>query len=1467
MKKCPHVLFALLAAVPCQAVDLPAGSKGALFYWDGEMITGQSIWTRANQPLSLNAEMLLNADTINQAIDSDGIRVYYGYKSVFAGNYTGGYVTNSSGQAAMPLRLDNANSVGRLGMSRHKGPAIWQHGSIRLQWNADANHRAHYNGWTEGDVGSSVCFFKKADFGAGVATSTVQMTSVNDTLTATLQAGFKSDAIASAQFRWVVQDAGAFYISAPVAVPETGNETIMLRANALQTAWYVYSPTSGVDAIADVAMPGLQDIGGVGFHLQATCGENRRTTSQFYAHVAVLDYSAAYEAVFTPFVTEGEVIVDAGRRHQKIEGFGASGAFYANRLINHSQSGTLANLLFRDLGLDIFRIRNEYLHPRYESSANDIVNTIRLGEAALGRPFKLMMGSWSPPASLKSTGKTVGGGTLASDSNGFRYGDFATWWADSIDYYEAKGIGIDFVSIQNEPNWRADYVSCELEPTETNGFAGYNLAFEKVWQEFASRYGTIGMPKMLAPEPISFKRLDEYIDALLDKNHVYGYAHHLYQDRVGTHPDALLSPMRQTHAGYGYKPIFQTEFAVLDANTNSAVVRKLNIAKLMHNALTVEEVSAYFYWALYWNGEQGLVDLDSNSSYRITPEYYAFKHYSAFIHSGWRRIDVQTGGNRPDVTAFIGPDREEISVVIINTGPSRVDLDMAFNGTTVTTGRIYQSTAVLDCAEIGGYSPGSPVSIPPESITTLALAATALEVPEAPNILMVAIDDLRPELRCYGAHQMKTPHLDQLASDGYQFNRAYVQQAVCAPSRASVMTGMRPDSTQVFDLNTPFRNNIPWVSTLPQYLSQNGYHSVGIGKIYHNAQNDKLSWDEPWKRGNGLSGAIGAGRPPTENAVVDDGVYRDGAVTDTAVAKLAQLKNRQPFFYGVGYVRPHLPFCAPKKYWDLYSAGDLQLPATDLPALNAPQYAYTAWGELRGYDGIPARGPVSARQERELIHGYYACVSYIDAQVGRLMNTLEAEGLTDSTIVVVWGDHGWHLGDHGQWTKHTNFERATRIPLIIKVPWMPGAAQVDALVEALDIYPTLLDLCGLEPPVHLEGDSLAPLLQRPASAGDAQAISQYPRSGNMGYSMRTDRYRYTEWRVKDTNILAGRELYDHFLDAGEDTNVVNASSYTAAVSSLAAQLQSHLDAINPPSTGSADQSIINGEFDAGLSGWSSKQLLGAAAGFTVLPSSGRNGLGDDPLIHIDVTIPGSFLYQIYLEQVIEAQAGKLYTIRFQARSEAERVCKIIWRNKNNVGTAYLNRSLVIGTSSRLYELRNVRLANLVGSDPDASIRFQVGGSAGALWLDSIEVHANADTSFGAALNHAGLTGANALAYADADGDGIHNLFEYAFNLNPAVSDRRPLKLGTGTSGLPAGMVETSDDASRLEIEYVRRKSAREIEYVPEFTGNLTGKAWTASVDETVAEIDGDWERVRARDYVNSSSSTSRFGRVRVLFKP
>jgi len=439
-----------------------------------------------------------------------------------------------------------------------------------------------------------------------------------------------------------------------------------------------------------------------------------------------------------------------------------------------------------------------------------------------------------------------------------------------------------------------------------------------------------------------------------------------------------------------------------------------------------------------------------------------------------------------------------------------------------------------------------------------------------PNVLFIAVDDLRPQLGCYGQKQIISPNIDKLASWGTLFNRAYCQQAVCAPSRASLMTGCRPDTTTIYDLETPVRTAMPDVLTLGQHFKNNGYETMSMGKIYHHRSDDNgIGWSvRAWSpkgdwKGRGymteaaqkriLSAAEartgkyrrGVG-PAYEAADVADDAYPDGVTCNKALAEMKRLKDK-PFFLAVGFVKPHLPFNAPKKYWDMYDRKKITLPANRKAPKDAASMAMTSWGELRGYVGMPAKGPVSDDEARTLIHGYYACVTYVDVLVGKLMGQLEKLGLRDNTVVILWGDHGWKLGEYGSWCKHTNFEIDTHVPMILAAPGQKGKQRTDALVEFVDIYPTLSDLCGLEIPKQCEGSSMVPLLKDPKRRWKAASFSQYPRGRVMGYSMRTARYRYTEWRMRKGGKVVERELYDLEKDPGGNANVVDKADMAGVV--------------------------------------------------------------------------------------------------------------------------------------------------------------------------------------------------------------------------------------------------------------------------------------------------------------------------------
>jgi len=440
------------------------------------------------------------------------------------------------------------------------------------------------------------------------------------------------------------------------------------------------------------------------------------------------------------------------------------------------------------------------------------------------------------------------------------------------------------------------------------------------------------------------------------------------------------------------------------------------------------------------------------------------------------------------------------------------------------------------------------------------------------NVLFIAVDDLRPEANASGSALIKTPNLDRIAARGTTFDRAYCQQAVCSPSRSSLMTGRRPDATRVWDLETHFRTALPDAVTVAQHFKNQGYHSQGMGKIFHGGFDDAPSWSVPWQTPKappyGSAEAMklqstnvdqkGRGRGPAyESADVADDTFVDGKTARLAARTLADLKKQgKPFFLAVGMARPHLPFVAPKKYWDLYDPAKIYVPEfRKLPA-GAPKFVGHTNGELGSYAGMPKNGIVDEATARTLRHGYYAAISYMDAQVGLLLDALEKEGLAQNTVVVLWGDHGWQLGEHGLWHKHTNFEVAVRAPLLISVPGQKAAGRRSAsLAEFIDLYPTLADVCGLPIPKELEGVSLRPVLDDPAAKVRPVAISQYPRNDAgeslMGYSIRDDRWRLTLWRDRADNSIHATELYDEVGDPHETVNVAAKPEHAEVVARLA----------------------------------------------------------------------------------------------------------------------------------------------------------------------------------------------------------------------------------------------------------------------------------------------------------------------------
>ncbi len=460
----------------------------------------------------------------------------------------------------------------------------------------------------------------------------------------------------------------------------------------------------------------------------------------------------------------------------------------------------------------------------------------------------------------------------------------------------------------------------------------------------------------------------------------------------------------------------------------------------------------------------------------------------------------------------------------------------------------------------------------------LALLSTAASAADRPNVLLICVDDLKPTLGCYGDDQAVTPNIDRLADRGVLFLSAYCNQAVCSPSRNSLMTGMRPQTLGVYDLATHFRRAAPDVTTMTQHFLNHGYDAQGLGKILHVGHgniDDKASWSTASWRPKSPGYALPSSRsamtkdksgkvrgPATESADVPDEFYADGEIAREAITRLgsaSQAKDK-PFFLAVGFMKPHLPFVAPKKYWDLHKPESLPMPTTHQPPTDAPTYAATNYGELLNYSDMDGRDANEESTTRHLIHGYYAATSYMDAQVGKVLDAVDQFGLADNTIIVLWGDHGWHLGDHGMWCKHTNYEQAARIPVIVSAPGHSAAAKTSAMIETVDVFPTLCELAKIDPPQTIDGLSFVAALSDPSASARPYVTHVYPRGDRLGRAIRNTRYRMVEWKEWDTEptdnaIPAEFELYDYVADPHETRNL--AAKETKILASMRAELAKH----------------------------------------------------------------------------------------------------------------------------------------------------------------------------------------------------------------------------------------------------------------------------------------------------------------------
>lgn len=473
-----------------------------------------------------------------------------------------------------------------------------------------------------------------------------------------------------------------------------------------------------------------------------------------------------------------------------------------------------------------------------------------------------------------------------------------------------------------------------------------------------------------------------------------------------------------------------------------------------------------------------------------------------------------------------------------------------------------------------------------------------------PNILMIAVDDLRPMLGCYGDRRIHTPNIDRLAKRGVVFEHAYCQYAKCGTSRLSLMTGLRPDSVGVFSNNVKdvaqFRKRRPDVDSLARWLKQNGYHTQSFGKIYHDGWDSPDDWTvasapgrtrEMWEiideKAAKLAPTIIAERydcPVKQSPDVPDDHLFAGRMTRDVLSCIRDPNRTKPLFLAVGYRRPHLPFIAPRRYYDMYQPDESWLAKNPLPTQEAPVMAWfnsdgyvgsakrvglsmptrptreqaIDWNgyEMRSYLGVPNQGPIPIELQLELLQAYAACVSYVDTQIGLLLNELERTDSLDNTVVVLCSDHGWHLGEQSAWSKMTNFEIATRVPLIIAAPNI-DAGRTRTLAELVDLYPTICTLAQVDAPSHLEGESLVPVLMNPAKETPSTALSQYSRFRDryMGRALRTPRYRYVAWFDTKTGDVVERELYDHQTDQSEIKNLAGEAPQAKLVIALEKQLR------------------------------------------------------------------------------------------------------------------------------------------------------------------------------------------------------------------------------------------------------------------------------------------------------------------------
>jgi iduronate 2-sulfatase len=469
-------------------------------------------------------------------------------------------------------------------------------------------------------------------------------------------------------------------------------------------------------------------------------------------------------------------------------------------------------------------------------------------------------------------------------------------------------------------------------------------------------------------------------------------------------------------------------------------------------------------------------------------------------------------------------------------------------------------------------------------VSSFAILVSSFAAEQRPNVLFIASDDMRPQLGCYGDPTVKSPNIDALAKRGMVFQRSYVQQALCSPSRISMLSGRYPATTQIFEIGRTLRTTMPDITTLPQHFKNNGYHTRSLGKIYHVGIDDDASWTIPaWHSGKPRTsaatqeavkkyiadakaagttlpqkgkGSRNAAIPAFEAVECGDDDLLDGDCAANAISQLREhAKNpSQPFFLAVGFANPHVPWISPKKYWDLYDRSKLPLATNTFLPKGAPDFAATSGNDFHWYAGVP-EGELPEPFARESLHGYLAAISYVDAQVGRLLAALDETGLAKNTIVVFWSDHGYYMGEHTWWgAKHNNYEGATRNALVIATPDMKHAGEkTDALAQSVDLAPTLTELCSLPANTGFQGRSLKPVLDDPTTIVNDAAYSWYPKAGYLGLTMRTDKWRFVEWTKPGEKTEY--ELYNMVHDPQNNLNVADKPEHAKIIESLSKRLR------------------------------------------------------------------------------------------------------------------------------------------------------------------------------------------------------------------------------------------------------------------------------------------------------------------------